>query len=133
VTRQPEYIIEINDWTPDVLEYRPVPDLDWKSIQFPDDAYMFVFYDRSQGQPHPPISDWFYLSTDPRLLTPEEAAREFPEYADDVALWASRGAEIFANHAYEYGGHRGTRIVPMIPGIVFIDRTSMRQIWPTAA
>ncbi|NTF16821.1 hypothetical protein G6L37_00080 [Agrobacterium rubi] len=126
------YFVEINDWTPDVLEYRPVADQDWAKIDFPPETYFFAFYERAKGQAHPPVSDWFYLTTDPRILTPEEAAREFPEYAETVALWSEKGVKSFAHHAYEHGEQVGGRIIPLLAGCALIDRKAKTQVWPTA-
>ncbi len=124
------YSVEINDWAPDILEYRPVADQDWTKINFPPEAYFFAFYERARGQAHPPVSEWFYLSTDPRLFTAEEAIREFPNDADYVQMWADKGVKLFANQAYDHAGYKGGRIIPLIKGSVFIDRQTMTQVWP---
>jgi hypothetical protein len=121
------YVVEIIDWAPDVLEYRAVADQDWSKIDFPPEAYFFAFYDRARGRP---VSDWFYLTLDPRLFTPEEAAAEFPAYAEEVKLWADKGVKFFANHSYDCDGYKGNRVIPMIPQVVLIDRTAMTQVWP---
>jgi hypothetical protein len=124
------YFVEINDWAPDVLEYRAVADQDWRTIAFQPEAYLFAFYERAKGQAHPPVSDWFYLTTDPRVLTAKEALEEFPDYAGTIEMWASHGVKLFGNHAYDHGGKKGGRIIPMMNGIVFIDRKAMTQVWP---
>jgi hypothetical protein len=124
------YFVEINDWAPDILEYRAVEDQDWKKIDFQPEAYFFAFYERAKGQAHPPVSDWFYLTTDPRILTAAEALEHFPAYADTVEMWAARGVKQFGNHAYDCDRYKGGRIIPLMNGVVFIDRKAMTQIWP---
>ena len=75
-------------------------------------------------------STWYYLSTDPRLFTADEAKAQFPDYASDVALWAEKGVTVFVNHAYDCKGYKGDRVIPMTRETVFIDRNAMKQIWP---
>lgn len=125
-----KYLVEINDWAPDILEYREVEGLDWAKIAFQPEAYFFAFYE--PGQPRLPISDWFYLTIDPRVLTAEEATAEFPEYADTVSQWAAKGVTEFANHAYDCGSYKGGRIIPLLKGCALIDRKAMTKLWPTA-
>jgi hypothetical protein len=124
------YFVEINDWAPDVIEYRPAADQDWTKIDFPPEAYFFAFFERARGQAHPAVSPWHYLSTDPRLMTAEEAAERFPNYADEIGLWAEKGVSLFGNHAYDCRGYKGDRVIPMTKDSVFIDRETMKQIWP---
>jgi hypothetical protein len=127
------YLVEINDWAPDILEYRAVSDQDWRKILFQPEAYFFAFYERARGHAHPPVSDWFYLTTDPRLLTATEAREQFPEHAETVDLWAAKGVGQFGHHAYDCGAYKGGRIIPLMNGIVFIDRSSMTQVWPAVS
>ncbi|MNU26971.1 hypothetical protein D3C71_153560 [compost metagenome] len=124
------YLVEINDWAPDVIEYRPADDQDWTKIDFPPEAYFFAFFERAKRASEQIPSTWYYLSTDPRLFTAEEAKAQFPDYADDIALWADKGVTVFVNHAYDCKGYKGDRVIPMTRETVFIDRKAMQQIWP---
>lgn len=126
-----KYLVEINDWSPDVLEYRKVSDLDWTKIEFPAETYFFAFYDEAQKRE--PVSGWFYLTTDPRVLTAAEALAEFPDYADTVAQWSEKGVTAFANHAYDLAPFKGGRIIPLLPDSTLIDRKAMTKLWPPSA
>lgn len=128
MTTDARFILEFNDWTPDAIEQRPVKDLDWRNEAFPEQTYLFVYFDRDD--PRRTVSDWFYLTTDPRILSAEEARQEYPAYADDVTAWAEKGVSSFANHAYSHGQNHGGRVIPLLPNSALIDKATMRQVWP---
>lgn len=125
------YLIEINDRGADVLEYRKVAYLDWTEIELPAEAYFFAFYDEAQRRE--PVSGWFYLTADPRILTAAEALEEFPDYAETIAQWSGKGVTAFANHAYDLGPSKGGRIIPLLHDCTLIDRKAMTRIWPPSA
>ena len=130
--RPPRYKLEINNFAPDIIEYRAVGDLDWTKVRFPEDAYFFTYYD-GEGRPErQPVTPWYYLSTDPRVLGLDAVKAEFPEYAELAGEWSASkvGVSLFAVHAYDCGGHKGRRIIPLLTDSVLVDARTLRQVWP---